>query len=305
VPIPNYQKILLPLLKLLADQKIYHFKDLVNILASEFKLSPAELNELLPSGTQPLFRNRVGWAKTYLKKAALVGQEKRGTIKITDRGISLLKENPPELSIDSLRRYPEFRSFITKPKRESLKPGDEDESSSAENETPEEQLEYAHQELKRELADELLKNIKECSPEFFEKLVVDLLIKMGYGGSRKDAGEAVGRTGDGGIDAIIKEDRLGLDKIYIQAKRWAKTIPIGEVRDFSGALDEKKSRKGVFITTSTFPQSAYSYVGKIEKKIILIDGEKLAELMIEYNVGISTQKVLEIKQIDSDYFQDY
>ncbi len=293
---------MLPILNILSDQKLYAFKDVVDLLSSEFKLTTSELNELLPSGTQPIFRNRVAWAKTYLKKAELVFSEKRGTIQITERGLSLLKEKPEEITTEFLKRYSEFRPFIKRDRGVDFE--DIKEASSTDKATPEEQLEYAHQELKRDLADDLLKSIMACSPAFFERLVVDLLIKMGYGGSRKDAGEAIGRTGDGGIDAIIKEDRLGLDTIYIQAKRWEQTVPTREIRDFAGALLEKKSRKGVFIATSTFSKSAYEFVGNIEKKIILIDGNKLAELMIEYNVGISTQKVIEINKIDSDYFTE-
>ena len=302
MPIPDFQKIMLPILNILSDQKLYAFKDVVDLLSSEFKLTTSELNELLPSGTQPIFRNRVAWAKTYLKKAELVFSEKRGTIQITERGLSLLKEKPEEITTEFLKRYSEFRPFIKRDRGVDFE--DIKEASSTDKATPEEQLEYAHQELKRDLADDLLKSIMACSPAFFERLVVDLLIKMGYGGSRKDAGEAIGRTGDGGIDAIIKEDRLGLDTIYIQAKRWEQTVPTREIRDFAGALLEKKSRKGVFIATSTFSKSAYEFVGNIEKKIILIDGNKLAELMIEYNVGISTQKVIEINKIDSDYFTE-
>lgn len=172
-----------------------------------------------------------------------------------------------------------------------------------EQETPEEALEYAYLKLKNDLSRDLLETIKSCSPAFFEKLMVDLITKMGYGGSRKDAGKALGKTGDGGIDGIIKEDKLGLDTIYIQAKKWENTVPVREIRDFAGALLSKKARKGIFIATSNFPKSAYEFVESIEHKIILIDGERLTNLMFEFNVGVSTQSTYEVKKIDSDYFE--
>ena len=301
--IPTYEKIMLPLLKYLEDGNEHGISEIHDYLALKFNLSEEEERELLPSGQQPIFRNRIGWASTYMKKAGLLISPKRAHLKISEKGIELLKENPPEITAKFLTRYPEFVIFMTikKGKRSESDPGPEDNGT---NQTPEESLEYAYQKLHSELSKELLDFVKKCSPAFFEKLVIDLLIAMGYGGSRKDAGEAVGKSGDGGIDGIIKEDKLGLDIIYLQAKKWEATVPLKEIRDFTGALAAKKAKKGIFITTSTFPKSVYEFVGQVEYKIILIDGERLADLMIENSVGLSTINTYNVKAIDSDYFEE-
>jgi len=247
----------------------------------------------------------VGWARTYLKKAGLLTSPKRARFRITDDGLSLLKENPDEITASFLMRYDAFAEFKSVKKDQKgtgvsppPQPGDNA------DQTPEESLEYAYQKLHSELSKELLDIIKTCSPEFFERLVVDLLIAMGYGGSRKEAGQAMGKSGDGGIDGIINEDKLGLDVIYLQAKRWDNVVPVKEIRDFTGALASKKAKKGIFITTSHFPKSAYEFVGQVEYKIILIDGEHLGDLMIEHGVGVSTVNTYHVKTIDSDYFED-
>ena len=267
--LPDYQSIMLPLLQFVADGRTYRTRELVDGLAEQFDLTPEERKELLPSGTQPVFSNRLGWAKTYLKKAGLLASEKRGTIVITDRGKEVLSEQPDRIDVNFLDQFPEFLAF----RKGNTSNKDKSEQEDTPEQTPEEMLEYAHKKLNQELIQELLQTVMDSSPAFFEQLVVDLLLAMGYGGSRADAGRAIGQSNDGGVDGIIKEDKLGLDIIYIQAKRWENTVPTREVRDFAGALLGKKARKGVFITTSSFPQSASDYIKSIEPKIILIDGE--------------------------------
>jgi restriction system protein len=301
--IPTYEEIMLPLLKLLSDGKEHSLNEADDVLSAQFKLTEEERRQLLPSATQPTFRNRLGWAKAYMKKAGLVESPKRGIYQITERGLSLIKENPSDLNAQYLTRYTEFRDFKTFKKSNDTTVIDSA-SAITPGKTPEESLEDAYQTLHSELAKQLLDVIKSCSPAFFEKLVVDLLIKMGYGGSRIDAGQALGRSGDGGIDGIVKEDKLGLDTIYLQAKKWDSTVPIKEIRDFTGALASKKAKKGIFITTSTFPKSVHDFVKQVEYRIVLIDGEQLANLMIENNVGLTTIIEYKVKRIDTDYFEE-
>jgi restriction system protein len=240
-----------------------------------------------------------------MKKAGLLDTPRRAHFKILPRGLELLKENPKEINSKFLTRYDEFVEFksIKKGKGDSLQIESEIIESGLDH-TPEEVLEYAHQKLNSELAKEVLEIVRKCSPAFFEKLVIDMLLKMGYGGTRRDAGQAIGRSHDGGIDGIIKEDKLGLDIIYIQAKRWENSVPVKELRDFVGALSYKKAKKGIFITTSSFPPSGHDFVRQIEHKIILIDGDMLANLMIENNVGVSVTATYQVKRIDSDYFEE-
>ncbi len=299
---PTYQEIMLPLLTFIKDGKEHSFSEIVESLSTHFRLTEEELRELLPSGTQPVFRNRVGWARTYLKNAGLISSPKRAYVQITSRGKELLKENPSEITSNFLNRYDEFKEF-----KNRKKPKNKTHESKSENEnthTPEEILEYTYQKINNDLSVELLDMVKNSSPAFFERLVIDLLIAMGYGGSRKEAGQAVGKSGDGGIDGIINEDKLGLDVIYLQAKKWENPVPIKEIRDFTGALASKKAKKGIFITTSSFPKSVYEFVKQVEYKIILIDGQKLADLMIENNVGLTITNAYFIKAIDLDYFED-
>jgi restriction system protein len=304
--IPTYEEIMMPLLKFLGDKNEHSLQEAHDFLAQQFSLTEDEQRELLPSGQQPIFRNRLGWARTYMNKAGLLESTRRAHFKITDRGTSLLNENLKEINAEYLNRYPEFVEFrlFRKPKDNQITTDYNVPKEIESNITPEETLEYAFQKLRAELAKEVLDVVKSCSPAFFEKLVVDLLIKMGYGGSRKDAGQALGKSGDGGIDGIIKEDKLGLDTIYIQAKKWENSVPVKEIRDFTGALASKKARKGIFITTSSFPQSVYDFVTQVEYKIILIDGDQLAYFMIENNVGLSTINEYQIKKIDTDYFEE-
>ena len=298
--IPDYQAIMLPLLKIAGDGKEHSVRDAGDRIADLFHLTEEERKELLPSGQQEVLRNRVGWSKTYLVKAALIKSKRRGFFEITDRGKKVLAENLTELNVKYLERFEEFNTFRSArhDKNDGDKKKNDDEA------TPEEALESAYGRLRASLAEELLEQIKTMSPSLFEKLVVELLLKMGYGGSRKDAGEAIGKSGDEGIDGIIKEDRLGLDIIYIQAKRWEGTVGRPEVQKFAGALQGQRARKGIMLTTSSFSQDARNYVRQIESKIVLIDGDELAGLMIDHNIGVSPVSVYEIKRIDSDYFSE-
>lgn len=300
--IPTYEQIMLPMLELLKDENTYNNKECVEKLSEKLNLTEEEVRELLPSGRKRVFYNRVNWAKTYLKRAGLVEAPRRGEVKITQLGLELLQESPVEIRSRDLLRYSSFNDFInTTNRREN---NTENRENLINERTPFEEIAIAFEELKNSLADEILEKIKSCSFEFFEKSVIELLIKMGYGGSREEAGRATKRTGDEGIDGIINEDRLGLDRIYIQAKRWRDTV-VGrpEIQKFSGALDTPGANKGVFITTSKFSREAKEYVENINtKKIILIDGMQLAQYMIDFNVGVSTEIVYEVKRIDSDYF---
>jgi restriction system protein len=290
---------MLPLLRFAGDNQEHRFRDTVQTLANEFDLTEEERKELLPSGQQAIFNNRVGWARLYLVKAGLLEATRRGYFKITEQGNKALAEKPERIDKNFLMQYPDFvkawESIIGK-RKTGKGPTVPPET------TPEESLESAFQELNESLASDLLEAIKQSPPDFFERLVVDVLIKIGYGGSRKEAGQAMGRSGDGGIDGIIKEDKLGLDIIYLQAKKWENTVGRPEIQKFAGALQGQRARKGIFISTSNFSKEALDYVKNIDSKIILIDGQLLAELMIEHNVGISPVSKYEIKKIDSDYF---
>ncbi|TRW93197.1 restriction endonuclease [Candidatus Methylobacter oryzae] len=303
--IPDYQTLMLPVLKLASDRKEHKFSQAVEELANKFLLTTEERNELLPSGGQAVFNNRVGWARSYLKQAGLLVSPKRGFFSITEKGMELLAKNPTQIDSSFLEQYPEFVEFKNrkKDKNESgLEPVSTSESESAL--TPEDALASAYNKLRLSLESEILCAVKEVSPSFFERLVIDLLVKMGYGGNRQDAGKALGKSGDGGIDGIINEDRLGLDIIYIQAKRWEGVVGRPEIQKFAGALQGQRAKKGVFITTSSFSKEAGEYVSVIESKIILIDGAHLAKLMAEHNVGVSTVGQYEVKKLDSDYFDN-
>jgi restriction system protein len=293
---------MLPLLQLASDGKEHRSREATEFLSDKFRLTEQERRELLPSGTTRVIVNREGWASTYLKKCLLIESTKRGYFKITQRGIDVLSRNPTDINIKFLEQFPEYAEF-KKVKKEVPREELDRNKYEISPQTPEEILGDAYEELNRNLKQELLENIKSASPDFFEALVVDLLVKMGYGGSRSDAGQSVGGSGDEGIDGIIKEDKLGLDAIYIQAKRWENTIGRPEVQKFAGALQGQRAKKGILITTSTFTKEAVQYASNIESKIVLIDGEKLAQLMIEHNVGVSTTASYEVKQIDTDYFE--
>lgn len=300
--IPDFQTIMLPFLRCLEDSREYKHCDTIQKVGEHFQLSDVELRELLPSGRQAIFSNRVGWARTYLMKAGLVEYTRRGYCKITKLGLEVLQENPKLINIRYLRKFPEFVSFHSNKSQDSLHTKDKMEPEDSEQRTPEENLEYSYQKLREELMQGLLIRLKSGTPGFFERVVVELLVRMGYGGSIVDAGKAVGRSGDGGIDGIIKEDRLGLDVIYIQAKRWEGVVGRPEIQKFVGALQGNRARKGVFITTSSFTKEAKEYVTHIDNKVVLLDGEQVAGLMIDYNLGVATVAVYEEKRIDSDFF---
>ncbi len=299
--VPEYHRLMLPLLRIASDGKEHNLSEAIELLAKEFNLSEADRNEILPSGRQSKFDNRVGWARTYLKKAVLLESTGRAKFKITSRGVEVLKSNPPLIDSRFLMQFPEFVEFKTIPVQDEAEPHEE---LAQQEQTPEELLETSYQSLRRNLAQDLLERAKRCSPRFFEQLVVDLLVAMGYGGSRADAGQAVGRSGDGGIDGIIKEDKLGLDFVYVQAKRWEGTVGRPVVQGFAGSLEGVRARKGVLITTSQFSQEAKDYASKIEKRIVLIDGDRLAQLMIEYGVGVTEVAAYHVKKPDLDYFGD-
>ena len=294
--IPDSQSIMLPLLELAGDNSTHRFRDAVTHLGDHFRLTDDEKRELMTDGRTRLYY-RVAFARRYLKLAGLLEDPGRGEFRITELGLRVLEDKPSRIDFKSLRQQ-----FDGVPDpvidEEQSQPGD------LPTVTPEEALQDAYETLRNSLATDLLYQAKQSSPSFFETLVVDVLVRMGYGGSRKDAGEAIGQSGDEGIDGIIKEDRLGLDIIYIQAKRWESTVGRPEVQRFAGALQGRRARKGVFITTSSFSREAVDYTGKIDTKVILIDGKRLAELMIDHGVGVRTDATYELKRIDADYFPD-
>lgn len=303
--LPTYDEIMLPLLEIMKDKKEHSLSEIADLIAIKFNVTEEQRKELLPSGKYPIFRSRVSWAKTYLSKAKLIETTKRAHYKITTRGTNILKQNYKKLNNKTLSQFKEFNKFYIGSKKQGSTSEIESETSQKSSElTPQENLESAYKIINDQLAQDLLETVQTNPPDFFEKLVIDLLIKMGYGGSRVDAGKAIGKSNDGGIDGVINEDKLGLDTIYIQAKRWKNTVPVKEIRDFAGALLSKKSKKGIFITTSRFPKSAVTYVESIEPKIKLIDGKMLTKLMIENNVGVQIDESYEIKRIDNDYFND-
>ena len=301
MPIPDFQTIMLPILEFAADGQEHSIRDAREALAQRFRLSEQERKERLPSGQQPVFDNRVAWAKSYLQQAGALDSSRRGYFQISQRGKDILREPPQRITVKYLERFPEFVEFRyagTKEKDEVVAVN----LSEVTGQTPEEALENAYQRLSKDLAAEVLNRVKKASPLFFERLVVSLLLKMGYGGSRTEAGEAIGSSGDEGIDGIINEDRLGLDVIYLQAKRWEGNVGRPEIQKFVGALHGKRAKKGVFITTSAFSGDATEYVSKIEPKVVLIDGGQLSELMIDFNVGVTLLNTYESKRVDSDYF---
>lgn len=303
MPIPDFQNLMLPMLQLAADGQERRLSDAIEALAQQFQLSEAERAELLPSGIQPKFDNRVGWVRTYLGKALLLESPKRGWFRISERGRAVLAQQPARIDMAFLSQYPEYHAFRSRG-RTAENSVTATVEANEEVVSPEETLEASYQALRSTLAQELLEKVKQVSPRFFERLVVDLLVAMGYGGSRRDAGKAIGRSGDGGIDGIINEDRLGLDVVYIQAKRWEQTVSRPEVQAFAGSLEGVRARKGVMITTSTFSQQAREYVSRIEKKIVLIDGETLAQYMLDYDIGVTEVSRYVVKKIDLDYFEE-
>lgn len=302
MPVPDFQEIMLPLLESVCDGNEHGISELVDSLADRFGLTSAERNERIQSG-EARFRNRVHWANTYMKKALLLESAGRGRTRITPRGLELLQENPQRIDSKLLMRYPEYVQFASSSgDSHGRDAGTQDETRA--DRTPHETMELAYREIKESLAQELLARVKTCSPAFFESLVLDVLVSMGYGGSRDDAARSIGCTGDGGIDGIINQDRLGLDVLYVQAKRWENTVGRPVVQAFAGSLEGVRARKGVLITTSRFSQDAAEYVDKIEKRIILVDGPQLAELMIAHGVGVSDVMSYTVRRVDQDYFEE-
>lgn len=306
MPIPPFQTLLRPTLELLADKAVWRLRELEEKLAQRLGVTNEEREILLPSGAMPMFYNRVGWAKWHLDRAKLVETVNRGSYRITDRGLSVLAQAPAVIDKRFLDQFVE--APLAKGARGSTAGGaDADIEGDAAPDvalSSEELMESASKALQAMVTTELVARIKAESPAFFERLVVKLLLKMGYGGSRQEAGRAVGRSGDGGIDGIINEDRLGLDAVYIQAKRWEGIVGRPEIMKFVGALAGQRASKGVFISTSSYTQEAREYAAQSQYKVVLIDGERLAQLMIEYNLGVSVAAVYEVKRIDNDFFAD-
>ncbi|WP_039042922.1 restriction endonuclease [Sporosarcina sp. ZBG7A] len=297
--VPGYQDFMYPFLEILSDGEEHTLQEMYVKLADHFSLDDQARELMLPSGNQLVLHNRIGWARTYLKKGELIRTVRRATFVITDKGKIVLAD-PAIDRIDNnfLMKYETFRAF----KNPADSPKDVKPPNNIEEKTPRELLEDNYKLLKEETQDDLLAKVFECSPEFFERLVVKLFVAMGYGGSVEDAGKAMGKSGDEGIDGIIKEDPLGLDMIYVQAKRWKNTVHRPEIQKFVGSLEGFRAKKGIFITTSSFSTGAEEYIRYIDKKIILIDGSRLAELMFTYDVGVSHEQTYITKQIDLDFF---
>jgi len=313
MPIPDFQTLMLPFLEVIRDGREYNIPDVVRGLADRFDLTPEERTRRYPTNPNLMINNIAGWTKTHLKKAGLVENPRHGVVKITDRGLQVLAERPERIDIRFLLQYPEYAAF-----RDSSRPATTNHDIHTElpaaatvpvavqpSLTPVEELEQSYQEIRNELADTLLEQISTCSPQFFEQMVIDLLISMGYGGSRQDAGQAIGQSHDEGIDGIIKEDKLGLDAIYIQAKRW-NTTQVGRpaVQAFVGSLVGHRAVKGIYITTSDFTREAQEYVRTIDKKVVLINGKELTQLMIDHGIGVTDIQIYTIKRIDTDYFTE-
>jgi restriction system protein len=313
MPIPTYDDMTQPLLELLGDGQEHHQRDLAPRLAAHFKLAEAELEEKLPNTAVTRFRHRLGWAGFHLRHAGLASLPRQGFLQITEEGKKFLATNPGRITRRTLMQFEPWREYLLQ-----LKTGSTDGSGSQQDEerngvddaaveggaTPEERINRGYADFRATLAADVLSRVKLCDPIFFERLVVDLLLKMGYGGSRAEAGQATKISGDGGIDGVINEDRLGLDAVYVQAKKWENSVGEPQLRDFVGALHAQRASKGVFITTSEFTANARTYVDRVGFKISLIDGRRLAELMIDFGVGVSLERAYEIKRIDSDYFEE-
>lgn len=303
MPVPDYQQFMLPLLRVVAERGPIKASDYYAAVADATSLTTEDREQLLPSGTQAAYKNRIGWAGTYLVKAGLLERPKRGFLDITPLGRQVLSSTPSRIDNEVLREYESFREFESlsgtrsNHAAPSWPPTDDVDGLS-----PDEQLLVSYRQLRRSLADDLLTLVKAAPPAFFEQLVVDLLVRMGYGGSLDDAGKAIGKSGDGGIDGIIKEDRLGLDFVYIQAKRWDGVVGRPQIQGFAGSLEGQRARKGVFITTSSFTDNARDYVKFIEKRIVLIDGAELASLMLDYGIGVTDVATYKVQRIDPTYF---
>lgn len=305
MPVPPFQELFLPTLELLSDGEERDKKQVSEHLVTVFQITPDEINEILPSGRQTKLMNRIAWTRTYFAKAGLVEPTSRGRFRITQRGRDLLGTGLERMDVRTLKQYPEFAAF-----HQSSSGGSDSTSSETGittpiiDETPEERLATSYESLKKELGEILLQQVIQSSPAFFEKLVVDVLVAMGYGGWKKDAGTVTGKSGDEGIDGVIKEDRLGLDQIYLQAKRWQNPVGRPQVQHFVGSLVGQSAHKGVMLTTSRFTEEAKQFVKHLPQRVVLIDGEELANLMIEFNVGVNPDTSYTVKKLDMDYFEE-
>ncbi len=303
MPVPDYQSLMRPLLEAVQDGQALHIREVSKRVAQTLQLSEEDLGEMLPSGKQATYTNRLGWAKTYLAKAGALSSEGRGIIRITERGREVLGRVAGRITQSDLQQYEEFQAFKQRTIEEKPTTIKLSVTETMSIESPEERLSSLYAELNANLAEELLQQVKERSPAQFERLVVEILVAMGYGGNVRDAGQALGRSGDNGIDGLIKQDPLGLDRIYLQAKRWQNTVHSPEIRTFSGSLTYHKATKGVFMTTSTFSDGAKATAEQIGN-IILQDGEQIARLMIDYGVGVLTRETYQIRRVDAEYFEE-
>ena len=308
--LPTYEDVMLPVLKTLEASGPRHRREVVAGVTDSLHLSEAEQQQTLASGKATVMLSRVGWALAYLKQARVVESPSRGVYQLTDRGRDVLAHKPSRVDGKFLSQFPEFLDFLQRARAATVEKVGADKGlvedaveTASESASPEEALGAAYGRLRTGLEEDLLEAVKSASPVFFEQLVIDLLVKMGYGGSRVDAARAVGRAGDGGIDGVIDEDRLGLDVIYVQAKRWDAAVGRPEIQKFAGALQGQRAKKGIFITTSNFTREAVEYAGHIESRIILVDGRRLARLMFDFDVGATPRSTYTVKQLDSDYFE--
>jgi len=299
MPIPDFQSLMLPMLEYLHDGSKRTNSEIADYLCAHFQISGEERLEKLPSGRQTKMVNRMAWAKAHMTRARLLQSPGRGITQITERGIEVLSGNPSRVDLRLLQQFPEYAAWRN---TSAEKPIDHEEE--AHPATPEESLGSAFQCLQEALLASLLDRIRLSSPSRFEEIVVDLLVGMGYGGSRADAAQVLGKSRDEGIDGLINEDRLGLDVIYVQAKQWGNAVGRPEIQKFAGALSGQHARKGIFVTSSEFTKEARDFAAKIENKIILVDGRRMAELMIEHGIGVSTISTFAVKRVDSDYFEE-
>jgi restriction system protein len=305
--VPDFQTLMLPVLREFADGAEHAPKDIRQRVADRLQLTPEDIAEVVPSGGQSRLSNRVAWAHIYLKRAGLLDSARRGIYRIAARGAEVLKSPPDQINMQFLERYPEYREFRARQSPSETPASQESSTNSADSAaaavlTPDEQIRTGYQLFRANLSAQLLDRVLQASPTFFEHLVVELLVAMGYGGSYADAAEVVGKSGDGGIDGIIKEDRLGLESIYVQAKRWEATVGRPTIQQFAGALHGNRARKGVVITTSSFSREAIDYAKTSQIAIVLIDGAQLADFMIEFGVGVSDLETIKLKRLDEDYF---
>jgi restriction system protein len=298
MPVPDFQSMMLPFLQFAIDGNERELSEVTEHIAQHFNLTPADREESVPSGNQTRLGNRVGWCRTHLKQAGLIEYVRRGVFRITERGKQVLAQQPDALSLKFLDQFPEHRDWFHREKLEEVS------QASVEVQTPEERMEELADDLKQKLAADIIDRLKAMNPFRFERVVLDLLVAMGYGGSRKEAAQVGKGSNDGGVDGLINEDRLGLDRIYVQAKRWQQTVGRPEIQNFVGALAGQHATKGIFITTSDFSSGANDFAKSVPQRVILIDGQRLAELMIEHNIGVSRAFTHEIKRVDSDYFEE-